>query len=114
MRIENTVSAPNRFGIGTVMAIVLAACVVLSLANRLGVSPVFTVTIGTFLTVICGLQMLTQRVPRAVSIGTGAVLFPIAIALSWNFYGLDGHPVLGRLVKNPSDIIYMGAHLLTV
>lgn len=114
MRIEDTVSAPNRFGIGTVMVMVLAACVLLSFANGLGVSPVFTATVGIFLTVICGLQMLIQKVPRAISVGAGAVLFPMAIALSWNHYGLSSHPLLGQLVKNPSDIVFLGTHLLTV
>ena len=114
MRIENTVSAPNRFGVGTVMVIVFAACVMLSIANRLGFSPAFTVTIGVFLTVICISQMWMHHVPRAISVGTGALLFPVAIALSWNYFGLSGHPVFGRLVKNPSDLVYMGAHLLTV
>ena len=109
---ESPAAAPRRFGMGTLLIVVLAVSLGFAAAKRLEIPPVLTLLVGSFLGIIGGLQMAMNKVPRAASVGTGAVLLPLTLATSGLATGASSHPVLGPLMATPADIAFLGAHLV--
>lgn len=107
-------TVPRRFGMGTLLMVVLFVSLVFAAAKWLDVPPPLTVFAASFLAVIGALQMLMNKVPRAVSVAAGAVLLPVTLAATWSALGANSHPLFGTLVATPADIVFGLAHLAAV
>ena len=107
-------AAPRRFGIGTMMIVVLAISLLFSGANWLELPHILPLYAGGFLGIVGVLQMLMNRVPRAASVATGAVLLPMTLAVNWTTIGANLNPMLAPLVRNPPDLVFLVAHLAAV
>lgn len=107
-------SAPRRFGMGTLILVVVATSVFFAAARWLAAPPTLSLLTGSFLTVIGGLQMLMNRVPRAASVGTGAVLLPLILAATWTASGAGAPPRVTMMMATPADIVFVGAHVAVV
>ena len=111
---QGPAAAPRRFGMGTLMFVVLAASVFFAIARRLDMPPTLSLWAGSFLTIIGGLQMLMNRVPRAASVGTGVVLLPLTVAVTWTAIGANLNPRLAMMTATPADVAFAVAHLAIV
>jgi hypothetical protein len=108
---QGPAAAPRRFGMGTLVFVVVAASVFFAIAKQLDMPPPLSLLAGSFLSIIGGLQMLMNRVPRAASVGAGAVLLPLTLAATWTTSGAASHPLLAIRTGTFPDIIFVGAHL---
>jgi len=99
-------TVPRRFGMGTLLMVVLFVSLVFAVARWLDLPPPLTVFAASFLAVIGALQMLMNKVPRAVSVAAGAILLPAALAATWSALGANSHPLFGMLAATPADIAF--------
>lgn len=107
-------SAPRRFGTGTLMFVVLLVSFFFAISQWLELPPSVSVTVATFTGLIAGLQMWLQGLPRAASVGAGALLVPVAAVVTYQVNGGSTHPVWVRLTSTLSDITFVVAHLVLV
>ena len=105
---------PRRFGVGTLLVVVLSVSLLFAAARWLDVPPPLTIFGASFLAVIGALQMLVTRVPRAVSVAAGAIILPMTLAATWSASGANSHPLFRTLVTTPADIVFGLAHLAAV
>ncbi len=107
-------TTPRRFGMGTLILVLGVASLFFGVARWVGMPPALSVSMGTFLALISGLQMLMNRVPRAVSVGTGTALLPTALAIVWITSGRNAGPPWAAFVGTPADIAFVGAHSIVL
>ncbi len=107
--------APRRYGIGTIMIVTLAAAVLLGVFNAFGAPPVLVVVVMVFLVLVgLGQIILYQGVrPRAASVLTGAIVFPLEYFLIFVFFAVKDHRGW-RGVADPVEVIVFGCILLVV
>ena len=108
------IGVPRRFGLGTLMIVVLALASLFGAANRLNAPPLLSFCASGFFCVIGGLQMVMRRVPRTASVGTGAVLLPLTAAVTWVAASANPSPTLTALISTPADVAFLGAHLVAL
>lgn len=82
-RREGEFGAPRRYGIGTLLIVTAAAAGLLGFFNLFGAPPALVAVVLAFLALVAlGQLILYQGVrPRAASVITGAVVFPVGILL---------------------------------
>ncbi len=112
--IARTVGVPRQFSLGAVMFIVLVISSFFAASQRLGIPVGVPVCLGGFLSVVAGSQMLINSVPRAISMGTGALLLPLGSAVTWIAAGLNAGPVLTASVSTVADAVFLCAHLVVL
>ncbi len=105
---------PRRFGVGTLLIVVLSVSLLFAAARWLDLPPPLTIFAASFLAVIGALQMLMNKVPRAVSVAAGAIILPLTLVATWSASGANTHPLFRTLVTTPADIVFGLAHLAAV
>lgn len=110
-RREGEFGAPRRYGIGTIMIVTAAAAMLLGVFNVIGVPPVVVIPVLVFLVLIgLGQIILYQGVrPRAASVVTGAIIYPVGfILISLGIQTLSGHVSLQKVILSVGIAIPIG------